>query len=79
MLSIVLRRGLMDAMVQKGVLSKVGRTGRGAYYILKGKQDINRTNRTNPGAAQTGHKQDKRDDPWKPSASAATRKPAKRK
>jgi predicted HTH transcriptional regulator len=36
----------LENLVQKGVLQKVGTTGRGAHYILAKKQDKNRTNRT---------------------------------
>ena len=49
----------LDNLVRKGLFRKVGKTGRGAYYVLAsetghkqdkrakhGKQDINRTNRT---------------------------------
>jgi ATP-dependent DNA helicase RecG len=44
----------------KGLLTKVGRTGRSAHYVLGRKQDVNRTNKTH---RQTGHKQDKQDIP----------------
>lgn len=36
----------LEDLVRKGVLKKVGRTGRSAHYVLARKQDINRTNRT---------------------------------
>jgi len=41
----------LEDLVEKGVLNKVGRTGRGAHYVLAPKQDTNRTNKTsgNPG------------------------------
>jgi predicted HTH transcriptional regulator len=45
----------LEDLVRKGVLKKVGKTGRGAHYVLAGKQDINKTNRT---SASQG-KQDK--------------------
>ena len=44
----------------KGLLTKVGRTGRSAHYVLGRKQDVNRTNETR---RQTGHKPDKQDMP----------------
>ncbi len=69
----------LDDLVRIGVLSKVGRTGRGAHYIFKGKQDINRTNRTNSGGTQTRHKQDRQDEPGKPTDSRRTHKQPKRK
>ncbi len=36
----------LEDLVSKGVLSKVGITGRSAYYVLARKQDVKRTNRT---------------------------------
>jgi predicted HTH transcriptional regulator len=36
----------LDELVSKGLLVKRGRGGRGAHYVLAGKSDINRTNRT---------------------------------
>lgn len=36
----------LDDLVKKGVLKKVGKTGRGAHYALAPQQDINRTNKT---------------------------------
>jgi predicted HTH transcriptional regulator len=36
----------LDGLVTKGVLSKVGTTGRSTYYVLAGKADIKKTNRT---------------------------------
>jgi len=33
-------------LVSKGVLRKIGVTGRSAHYVLAGKQDVKRTNRT---------------------------------
>jgi ATP-dependent DNA helicase RecG len=36
----------LDDLAQKSVLRKVGTTGRGAHYVLPGKQDTNRTNET---------------------------------
>jgi len=36
----------LEDLVRKGVLSKVGKTGRSAHYVLARKPDINRTNRT---------------------------------
>jgi predicted HTH transcriptional regulator len=36
----------LDALVRKGVLMKVGTTGRSTYYVLARKLDTNRTNRT---------------------------------
>ncbi len=36
----------LEEMVSKGVLRKIGVTGRGAHYILADKQDVKRTNRT---------------------------------
>jgi predicted HTH transcriptional regulator len=36
----------LDALVRKGVLAKVGTTGRSTYYVLVRKLDTNRTNRT---------------------------------
>jgi hypothetical protein len=38
----------LDDLTAKGVLQKVGRTGRGAHYLLTPKQDINPTNPTSP-------------------------------
>jgi ATP-dependent DNA helicase RecG len=36
----------LEDLVSKGVLRKVGLTGRNVHYVLSRKQDINRTNRT---------------------------------
>lgn len=36
----------LEDLVDKGVLAKVGATGRSTFYVLARKQDINRTNRT---------------------------------
>jgi len=36
----------LEGLVTKGILSKVGATGRSIYYVLAGKLDIKRTNRT---------------------------------
>ncbi|MFQ6614236.1 MAG: ATP-binding protein [Fidelibacterota bacterium] len=36
----------LEDLVSKGVLSKVGTTGRSTYYVLGRKQDIKKTNRT---------------------------------
>ena len=36
----------LEALVRKGVLAKVGTTGRSTYYVLARKLDTNRTNRT---------------------------------
>jgi len=36
----------LEDLMQKGVLRKIGTTGRGAYYVLSGKRDRNRTNAT---------------------------------
>lgn len=36
----------LEDLVSKGVLQRVGSTGRGAHYVLAKKPDINRTNRT---------------------------------
>jgi len=36
----------LDSLVTKGVLSKVGTTGRSTYYVLAGKADKKKTNRT---------------------------------
>jgi predicted HTH transcriptional regulator len=36
----------LEAMVSKGILHKVGVTGRNAHYVLARKQDVKRTNRT---------------------------------
>lgn len=41
----------LDELVKKGVLKKVGKTGRGAHYVLAPKQDINRTNETSVKSA----------------------------
>ncbi len=38
----------LDDLTAKGVLQKVGRTGRGAHYLLAPKQDINPTNPPTP-------------------------------
>jgi len=38
-------RDLQD-LVSKGVLRKIGATGRNVHYVISRKQDINRTNRT---------------------------------
>jgi predicted HTH transcriptional regulator len=40
----------LDDLVKKGVLRKVGKTGRGAHYVLVPKQVINRTNATSAKA-----------------------------
>ena len=42
----------LDELVKKGVLKKVGKTGRGAHYLLAPKQDINRTNKTSDKSAK---------------------------
>jgi len=47
-----------DELSKKGLLAKVGRTGRSAHYVLNRKRDVKRTNRTK---RQTGHEQDKQD------------------
>ena len=36
----------LEELVSKGVLRKIGVTGRSAHYVLAGKQDVKRTNRT---------------------------------
>jgi ATP-dependent DNA helicase RecG len=36
----------LEDLVRKGVLVKMGKTGRSTHYILAGKPDTNRTNRT---------------------------------
>lgn len=36
----------LEEMVLKGIIRKIGVTGRNAHYVLAGKQDIKRTNRT---------------------------------
>jgi ATP-dependent DNA helicase RecG len=36
----------LEDLVSKGVLCKIGVTGRNVHYVLSRKQDINRTNRT---------------------------------
>ncbi len=36
----------LEDLVKKGILQKVGTTGRGTYYVLAQKLDTNRTNRT---------------------------------
>jgi ATP-dependent DNA helicase RecG len=36
----------LEDLVKRGVLQKVGTTGRGTYYVLAQKLDTNRTNRT---------------------------------
>jgi ATP-dependent DNA helicase RecG len=36
----------LEDLVAKGVLLKVGTTGRSTHYVLSRKQDIKRTNRT---------------------------------
>ena len=36
----------LEDLVSKGILNKVGVTGRNAHYILARKQDIKRTNKT---------------------------------
>ena len=41
----------LEDLVRKGVLQKVGQTGRGAHYVLAPKQDKNRTNRTSASTA----------------------------
>ncbi len=51
-------RDLRD-LEQKGVVRKVGTTGRGAYYVAAGKPDRNRT--STPTRPETGQKQDKQD------------------
>jgi hypothetical protein len=45
----------LDDLVDKGVLQKVGVTGRSAYYVLVAKRDINKTNDT---STATSAKQD---------------------
>lgn len=40
----------LDDLVSKNVLERVGKTGRGAFYRLTRKQDINETNGTSSGA-----------------------------
>ena len=44
-LSSLLFRDLGD-LVSKGVFEKVGKTGRGAHYVLARKPDTNPTNQT---------------------------------
>lgn len=41
----------LDDLVAKGVLKKVGATGRSTYYTLASKQDINKTNGTSAAVA----------------------------
>jgi len=36
----------LENLVSKGVLRKIGKTGRSAHYVLARKQDVIRTNRT---------------------------------
>ena len=36
----------LEDLVRKGVLVKMGKTGRSTHYVLAGKLDTNRTNRT---------------------------------
>jgi hypothetical protein len=43
----------LDALVGKGLLRKVGKTGRGAHYVVHGKPDKNRTNQPS-GVASKG-------------------------
>jgi len=49
----------LDDLVARGLLAKVGQTGRGTYYVLAGKPDKNRTKRTLAGRSKTGQEQDK--------------------
>lgn len=44
----------LDDLVRKGVLALVGKTGRGAHYVLARKRDTNRTNRTPRNRLQLG-------------------------
>jgi predicted HTH transcriptional regulator len=44
----------LDDLVLKGVLDRIGETGRGAFYLLKSKGDINGTNETLRGRSAKG-------------------------
>jgi ATP-dependent DNA helicase RecG len=66
----------LEDLTRRKVLQKVGKTGRGTYYVLAPKGDIKETKGTSHAALETGHKQDKRDIPRK--LGNRTGKPARR-